>query len=155
MSSLIALSITTAILCGIWTYLSSVIGILGWIGFAGCTSFFAAGGKKEGFKVSIIANISGVFWAIVTIKLSSILNFNIGPAIATGIITFIMCAQAKNKYLAFIPGTFVGSFSTFAASGNWRVVLLGLMCGALLGYSCEWTGNRLYEKVKGSKLGNF
>ncbi|BDR67559.1 hypothetical protein N072000002_16740 [Clostridium tetani] len=148
MSSLIALSITTAIFCAIWTYLSGVIGILGWIGFAGCTSFFAAGGKKEGFKASIVANISGVFWAMITIKLSSILNFNSGVAIATGLITFVMCAQAKNKYLAFIPGTFVGSFSTFAAAGDWKVVLLGLICGAFLGYTCEWTGNKLYEKVK-------
>ncbi|AAO36308.1 DUF1097 domain-containing protein [Clostridium tetani] len=148
MSSLIALSITTAILCAIWTYLSGVIGILGWIGFAGCTSFFAAGGKKEGFKASIVANISGVFWAMITIKLSSILNFNSGAAIATGLITFVMCAQAKNKYLAFIPGTFLGSFSTFAASGDWKAVLSGLICGAFLGYACEWTGNKLYEKVE-------
>lgn len=148
MSSLIALSITTAILCAIWTYLSGVIGILGWIGFAGCTSFFAAGGKKEGFKASIVANITGVFWAMVTIKLSGVLSFSLGAAIATGLITFIMCAQAKNKYLAFIPGTFVGSFSTFAASGDWKSVLIGLILGAILGYACEWTGNKLYEKVK-------
>jgi hypothetical protein len=62
MKNLTALSITTAILCGIWTVLSPSLGLLGWAGFAGCTAFFAAGGKFEGFKSAIITNLSGVFW---------------------------------------------------------------------------------------------
>lgn len=148
MSSLTALSLTTGILCGIWVYFCGAIGILGWVGFAGCTSFFAAGGKKEGFKASVAANISGVFWAMVIIKVSSMLNFPLAGAIMTAVITFIMCIQAKIKYFAFIPGTFVGSFSTFAANGDWKAVLPVLLMGAILGYSCEWTGTWLHKYLE-------
>lgn len=41
MSSLCALSIVTAVLCGIWSYLAGIVGLIGWAGFAGCTTYFA------------------------------------------------------------------------------------------------------------------
>ena len=34
MSSLCALSIVTAVLCGIWSYLAGIAGLIGWAGFA-------------------------------------------------------------------------------------------------------------------------
>ena len=37
------LSIVTAILCGIWSYLSGIVGLIAWAGFAGCTTYFATG----------------------------------------------------------------------------------------------------------------
>lgn len=43
MSSLCALSIVTAVLCGIWSYLAGIVGLIGWAGFAGCTTYFACG----------------------------------------------------------------------------------------------------------------
>ena len=43
MSSLCALSIVTAVLCGIWSYLAGIAGLIGWAGFAGCTTYFACG----------------------------------------------------------------------------------------------------------------
>lgn len=145
MSSLIALSITTAVLCGGWVYVSGIIGLLGWAGFAGCTSYFASGGKKEGLKASMIANVSGVFWAMIAIKFTEMLNFPAAGAIMSAIITFAMCAQAKKKWLAYIPGTFFGSFSTFAANGEWKLVLPSLLLGGLLGYACQWTGEWLFK----------
>ena len=39
MSSLCALSIVTAVLCGIWSYLAGIAGLIGWAGFAGCTTY--------------------------------------------------------------------------------------------------------------------
>lgn len=147
MSLLMALSIITAILCGIWTYISGIIGLLGWAGFSGCTSFFAAGGKKDGLKASLIANITGVIWAMIAIKLSAMIHIPAAGAIMSGIITFGMCIQAKNKLLAYMPGTFFGCFSTFAANGNWKLVLPSLLLGGLLGYACEWGGNLLFKRV--------
>ena len=38
-----ALSITTAILCGIWAYVAGIAGLISWAGFAGCTTYFASG----------------------------------------------------------------------------------------------------------------
>lgn len=147
MSSLIALSLTTAVLCGVWVYVAGIVGLLGWAGFSGCTSFFAAGGKREGLKKSIIANITGVIWAMIAMKLTPVLNIPAAGAIMTTVITFGMCAQAKNKWLEYIPGTFFGSFSTFAANGDWKVVLPSLLLGGILGYACEWSGAWLFKVV--------
>lgn len=146
MSYLMALSITTGILCGLWMEISAAFGLMAWAGFAGCTSFFAAGGKKEGFKGSLVANLSGVFWAVVIIQINQHLQIPHISAISTALITFAMCIQAKCKWLHFIPGTFIGSFSTFAAGGDWKAVGIALICGACLGFLCEWTGIKLHQK---------
>lgn len=150
MSYLIALSITTGILCGLWMEVSSVFGLIAWAGFAGCTTFFAAGGTKDGIKKGLITNLSGVFWAIMIMQINQLLPVPHIGAISTALITFIMCAQAKFSWFKFIPGTFVGSFSTFAAGGNWQGVAIALICGSLLGYACESSGIWLY-KVAGAK----
>lgn len=55
MSSLCALSIATAVLCGIWSYLAGIAGLIGWAGFAGCTTYFACGKHGMTFVMCIIA----------------------------------------------------------------------------------------------------
>jgi len=145
MEYLLALSLTTGILCGVWMDVSSTLHLLAWAGFAGCTTFFAAGGKKDGFKTAIVTNFSGVFWAVITIQITNYLGIPHNIAISTGIITFVMCIQAKWSLFQFIPGTFVGSFSTFAAGGDWKAVIPALICGALLGWACEASGTWLHK----------
>ncbi|MGK0469204.1 DUF1097 domain-containing protein [Clostridium sp.] len=117
MKKLTVLSLITGILCGLWTASSPSLGLLGWARFAGCTAFFAAGGKLKGFK----------------------------SAITTAVITFVMCIQAKIKLFEFIPGTFIGSFSTFAYGGNWKAVVPALILGAILGLLCESGGTWLFN----------
>lgn len=145
MKNLVALSVTTAILCGIWTALSPSVGLLGWAGFAGCTAFFAAGGKAKGFKSAIITNLSGVFWATVIIQMCNYIDIPHIGAISTALITFVMCIQAKIKLFEFIPGTFIGSFSTFASGGNWKAIVPALILGSILGYLCETSGTWLFN----------
>ncbi|MCT4565528.1 MAG: DUF1097 domain-containing protein [Maledivibacter sp.] len=145
MGNLAALSLMTAILCGIWVELSSALGLLGWAGFAGCTAFFAAGGKIQGLKSSLPATLSGVFWAMVIIKMCNYMEFSHVAGISTALITFIMCIQAKIKLFEFIPGTFIGSFSTFASGGDWKGVVITLILGAILGYACESSGTWFYN----------
>lgn len=146
MSSLFYLSITTAALCGTWVYLANITGLLAWAGFAGCTAFFAAGGiKSGGLKTALITNLSGAFWGMVIIAVSSFIVFPQSGTIITAVITFILCMQSKNKYLAFIPGSFIGCFSTLAAKGNYRILIPSLMLGAFLGLLCEYTGTKMYE----------
>lgn len=145
MEYLLALSLTTGVLCGFWMEVSSLFNLLAWAGFAGCTTFFAAGGKKAGFKSAILTNLSGVFWAVVIIQLTMHLEIPHATAIYTAVITFIMCIQSKFSLLKFIPGTFVGSFSTFAAGGDWKAVVPALICGAILGWACESSGTWLYK----------
>lgn len=64
MSEIFTLSLMTAILCFGWALGCDFTGLIGFAGFAGCTTFFAAGGRKEGFKTAIFTNVSGIFWQL-------------------------------------------------------------------------------------------
>lgn len=145
MKKLTALSLTTGILCGIWIWLSSSLGIPSWAGFAGCTAFFAAGGKFKGLKKALFTTLIGVFWAMMIITITSYINTPHISAISTALITFLMCYQANISLFSFIPGTFMGSFSTFAAQGNWQLIVPALILGVLLGFICESSGDQLFE----------
>lgn len=145
MTYLVALSLTTGLLCGVWMELSSFFGLIAWAGFAGCTTYFAAGGGKQGFKDALATNLSGVFWAMVMISFTTAFAIPHAGTISTVVITAVMCLQSKCSWLKFIPGTFVGSFSTFASGGNWQGVAVALVCGALLGYACEVSGKWLFK----------
>ena len=91
MSSLCALSISTAILCGIWSYLAGATGLIGWAGFAGCTTYFASGKHGiPGLKKTIIPNLTGVLCGMTIIGLSNIVPALGDLGIWCAIITFVM-----------------------------------------------------------------
>lgn len=147
MSYMCALGFMTAVLCGIWSYGSEIVGLLGWAGFAGCTTYFACGSKGlEGLKNTIFPNMSGVIWGMVIITLGSIAPFPGSGGVYCAIVTFFMCVQNKFKLLSFIPGTFMGCFSTFAAGGNWKLLVPSLLLGALLGIACDKSGGWLFSR---------
>ena len=151
MDQLIAASISVGLLSGLWAYLSSALGIITWVGFIGCTTYFAAGGKIEGFQKAVITNLFGVMWAMLIIKGSTLLSFTLAGAILTGIGSFAMCAQARLGFLTFIPGTFAGSCVTFATNGDWQAVIVALLCGAVLGLASDTGGVWLYRLVHGTE----
>ncbi len=147
MSTLVAISITTAILSGLWGWVAVSLGLLAWAGFLGCTSFFAA--PKDGIKgllISLITNLSGVFWAMMIIKGGEFISTEILTYVLTGVVTLFMCIQAKQSWLAYIPGTFIGSCATFAASGDWQLVVPSLIVGGLFGYAMKTSGMWLHNK---------
>ncbi len=144
MKKLFSLSLTTGVLCGFWILIGNALNIPTWMGFAGCTAFFAAGGcTNNGAGKALFSTLSGVLWAVVIFKLSSYFPGEYGGATLTAIVTFIMCIQGGVKLFAFIPGTFVGSFSTFAAGGHWEQVIPGLILGIILGFLCDYSGAKL------------
>jgi len=144
MKKLFSLSLTTGILCGFWILIGNALNIPTWIGFAGCTAFFAAGGySNNGVQKALFSTLSGVLWAVVIFRLSNYFPSEYSGAILTAIVTFIMCIQGGLKFFAFIPGTFVGSFSTFAADGHWEQVIPGLILGIILGFLCDYSGTKL------------
>ncbi|EPY2273353.1 DUF1097 domain-containing protein [Clostridium sporogenes] len=147
MSLLMCISISVGILSGLWEFLSSNFGLITWVGFIGCTSYYAVGGKLQGLKKSVATNMTGVLWAMLIIITSSYLGFSLAGAIMTGIFSFVMCAQARFELLSFIPGTFCGSCSTFGVNGNWQGVIIALLCGAILGYSSEMAGIWLHKLI--------
>lgn len=97
MSSLCALSITTAIFCGIWSYLAGIAGLIGWAGFAGCTTYFACGKHgMSGVKKTVVTNLAGVLCGMTIITLSKVSPLFGNLGIWCGIITFVMCIIAKS-----------------------------------------------------------
>lgn len=142
MSTLVAIALTTGILSGLWSWVAVSWGLLSWAGFLGCTAYFACpqGGLK-GLWISLCTLLSGVFWAEVIIYGSAL-----SPAITvvgyflTGIVAFAMCLQAKNNWLSFVPGTFIGACTTFACNGNWREALPALVVGLVFGYAMKNSG---------------
>ncbi len=133
MSTLFAIALTTGILSGVWGWVAVSLGLLSWAGFLGCTSYFAS--PKDGLKglgQSLLTNLSGVFWAMVIIHASQWVGLEIIGYVVTSIVAFMMCIQAKKSWLAYIPGTFIGSCATFAANGDWQLVVPSLILGAYL-----------------------
>lgn len=155
MKKLFFLSLTTGVLCALWILIGNALNIPTWIGFAGCTAFFAAGGNADnGVKKALFSTLSGLLWAIVIFKLGNIFPSEISGSTLTGIVTFIMCIQGALKLFAFIPGTFIGSFSTFAAGGHWELVLPGLILGITLGFLCDYSGEKLHAVFNKEKVTN-
>ncbi|WP_028109118.1 MULTISPECIES: DUF1097 domain-containing protein [Ferrimonas] len=148
MSVLVAIAITTGILSALWGWVSVTLGLLTWAGFLGCTSYFAS--PQDGVKglaTSMITNMSGVFWAMVIIQLSTIAGAEVVGYVITGVVATLMCVQAKQSWLGYIPGTFVGCCATFAAGGDWMAVVPALLVGGLFGFLMKSTGLWLHQKV--------
>lgn len=153
MSTLFAISLTTGILSGLWGWIAVTLGLLSWAGFLGCTSYFAS--PNDGFKglsVSLITNMSGVFWAMVIIHGSQYASLEILGYVITAVVAFFMCIQAKQAWLTYIPGTFIGSCATFAADGNWQLVVPSLILGGVFGYLMKTSGLWLHQKSKQSQV---
>ncbi len=68
--------------------------------------------------------MSGVAWALVIIHGSALApQVQILSYMMTGVVAFLMCIQARRTLLSFVPGTFIGACATFAADGDWRLVI--------------------------------
>ena len=148
MNVILAIAITTGILSGIWGWVAVSLGLLSWAGFLGCTAYFACptGGLK-GLLVSACTTMSGVIWALVIIYGSALApHLEIVSYVMTGIVAFLMCIQAKQLLLSFVPGTFIGACATFAGQGDWQLVVPSLAVGLLFGYAMKnsglWLANR-------------
>lgn len=152
--NLLVLSIVTALLCAVWTLLSNVGSsfLLGWAGFAGCTSYFACGKHGlEGVKRTILPNLAGVVCGVLSISLGGLVNSMNDWGIWCGIFTFIMCYMAVSDLFSFCPGTFIGCFSVFAADGNWKLLVPSLIIGAFLGLACDMGSKALEKVLRGEK----
>ena len=127
----------TALLCTVWMILAPMAGIPGWSGFAGCTAYFAAPGKgSKSLPATFACVASGIAYALLSLNLGALVG---GQAFAT---TFLMCFAGGSKPLSFVPGAFMGSFSTFAAGGDMYAVG-GILLGVLLGLACDTLGKAL------------
>lgn len=148
MNILLSIAITTGILSGVWGWVAVSLGLLSWAGFLGCTAYFACpqGGLK-GLLISACTTMSGVLWAQVIIYGSAMApHLEIVGYLMTGVVAFLMCIQAKQLLLSFVPGTFIGACATFAGQGDWRLVVPSLAVGLIFGFAMKnaglWLANR-------------
>jgi len=63
MSPLIAIAITTGILSAVWGWVAVTLGLISWVGFLGCTSYFASSGGYKALlqKQQWLGYIPGTF----------------------------------------------------------------------------------------------
>lgn len=137
---------------GIWGWVAVSLGLLSWAGFLGCTAYFACpqGGLK-GLAISAATLLSGVVWAMVIIYGSALApHLEILGYVITGIVAFLMCIQAKQLLLSFVPGTFIGACATFAGQGDWKLVLPSLALGLIFGYAMKNSG--LWLAARSTKI---
>lgn len=142
MNLLISLALTTGLLSGLWGWVAVSLGLISWAGFLGCTAYFACpqGGVK-GLLISLCTLLSGAAWAQVIIHGSALApHLEIFGYVVTGLVAFLMCAQAKSLLLSFVPGTFIGACATFAGQGDWRLVVPSLVVGLLFGFAMKNSG---------------
>ena len=114
------------------TYLISVGTTVGILAGAWC---FAAGGGEKGLKLGLCSNLSGVIWGILTTSICGIFP-DVPYYFFTIIFAAIMCWQAHVQLLSFIPGTFIGNATYYAAmalGGDAGLTAVGLICGICLG----------------------
>jgi hypothetical protein len=62
----------------------------------------------------------------------------LGTAVAVGAVVTLIVMMGAVKFLAFVPGIFVGCYSTFAINADWRLLGASLIAGAVLGMLCDW-----------------
>lgn len=147
MNLLLAISITTGILSGLWGWVAVSLGLITWAGFLGCTSYFASpvDGLK-GLSLSIVCNMTGVAWATLIIFGSSWFGSDIAGYVLTGIVSFAMCIQAKKAWLNYIPATFIGACATFASGADYALVIPSLIIGGIFAFAMKASGTWLYNK---------
>lgn len=152
------IALSAGLLSAAWVATADVFGLIAWVGFLGCSTFFAQ--TRSGFKGLLLTwatNLSGVFWAWVVIAGSGFFDSQIIGYLLTGITGAMMCLQASNHRLAFIPGAFIGSCTTFAMGGEVAALLPSLLIGGALGFAMAMftqpliqLSNKLSESFSGA-----
>jgi hypothetical protein len=163
---LLAVAISVGVLAGLWQVFvelytrnvtSFALAGIGVAGFLGWATFYAAGGKKEGFLKGVAANLTGILWGVVIVVIWDWFGFSVigaFPAVLVG--AGMMCFQAHIKALSFIPGAFIGASTFFALGATitgdviWPAAI-GLILGLAAGWLSEVVAGYLNGKFEGAK----
>jgi len=115
MPELLALSVSVAILGGIWAFiaLGPLAGYaLVWVGFIAAGCFFAAGADTKALVKTIVGMIYGAILGWITLfiiaKVSVPLPSAIWPAIVVGVLVFFLVIVASIDVLSCVPGNIYG-----------------------------------------------
>ena len=115
MSELLALSVSVAILGGIWAFiaLAPLAGVaLVWVGFIAAGCFFAAGGDTRALTKTIVGMIYGAIVAWIALLIIAKVPVpalgTIWPAIVVGVTVFFLPVVASVDLLSFVPANVFG-----------------------------------------------
>jgi hypothetical protein len=113
-----ALAVSIGLLGGAATYLylsdPLLLGLQIWAAFIAWASFYHCGGKLQGFTSSILANLWGILWAVLTflaigrLGIGDSLPPNVWPAICVALGVGLMILGCKIPIFSAIPATVYG-----------------------------------------------
>jgi hypothetical protein len=119
-----ALAVSIGLLGGVATflYLSDFfgLGLLIWAAFIAWASFYHCGGKVQGFISSILGNLWGIVWGVLTflaitkVGIGDSLPPNVWPAICVAVGVGLMVLGAKIPIFSAIPASVYGYAATVA-----------------------------------------
>jgi uncharacterized protein DUF1097 len=156
MSELLPLSVSVAVLGGIWAYLAlgPLAGFaLVWVGFIAAGCFFAAGGDTKALTKTIVGMIYGAVVAWIALLIIAQVPVpalgTVWPAIVVGVTVFFLVIVASIDLLSCVPANVYGYASlvgytlsagklgalTAADSSNpLFLIVVSAILGAVLGY---------------------
>lgn len=155
---ILSVALGSGIVCGLWagfgTFFAASAVIATWAGFAGCTSYFAAGCGPKGLIRSMCSNYVGILIGMIVIILGNVVSSGvIFSGLCTGFFTFVICFLSHCDLTKVIPCTFIGGFSAFATGGDWKMLCVSLLLGNLVGLGSDYLGRLFYQKFGSNKDG--
>ncbi|MGG5258898.1 DUF1097 domain-containing protein [Phycicoccus avicenniae] len=149
MKSYIGVAVSIGVLAGVWTQVSTELGLVTWIAFIVWAGFFAAGGGRDGFVRVLASALSGVLYGWLAVWFAGHVPVPGALAIGVAVIAAAMCLQAGWHVLSFIPGAFFGAASLFGNAVDVWPTVLAIVIGAVLGWASAVAGARIQAMVDG------
>ena len=113
------LGISMAIYAGLWTLFCEKTELASWIGFAGCTTYFACGKKKlQGIGSALAVNVSGVLLGDAFHRAWECVGLARGTCRVMCLYFIYDNYPGKNKNPEFYPGSIHRLFYDFCGSGG-------------------------------------
>ena len=156
MMELLALSVSVAVLGGIWAFIA--LGPLGgfalvWVGFIAAGCFFAAGGDAKALSKTIVGMIYGAIVAWIALLIIAKVPVpglgTVWPAIVVGVTVFFLVIVASTDLLSCVPANVygyaalvgytlsAGKLDALTAADNSNplfLIVVSAILGAVLGY---------------------
>ena len=156
MTELLALSVSVAVLGGIWAFIA--LGPLGgfalvWVGFIAAGCFFAAGGDIKALSKTIVGMIYGAIVAWIALLIIAKVPVSglgtVWPAIVVGVTVFFLVIVASTDLLSCVPANVygyaalvgytlsAGKLDALTAADNSNplfLIVVSAILGAVLGY---------------------
>lgn len=134
--ALLPVALSIGVLCGVWFQITVMQPwLIAWVGYAGWSSFYYAGGDTAALKKSLAANIAGMTQGAIFFFLWTKVGGGNLLALSAiiGVYCFVMTIEGNIPLLATIPGQFAGAAVYFGNLGAhdgaiWVALLSTLVC---------------------------